>query len=111
VFLRRSRVAQRHRKHLSASSAAVTDHSINSLILAAAPPLSSSPTSATKSARNRHADAVTACRLLGDQRTWLGRGSKSEKGPKGGHDPFVFVAWSNFTSSVEGIAIRYGQLR
>ena len=50
VFLRRSRVAQRHRKQLSASSAAVTDHRINGLVLAAAPPLSSSPTSATKSA-------------------------------------------------------------
>jgi hypothetical protein len=28
--------------------------------------------------RNRHADAVAPCRLLGDQRTRLGRGSKSE---------------------------------
>src|SRR5258706_14043356 len=26
-------------------------------------------------AQNRHADAVAACLLLGDERTWLGRGS------------------------------------
>jgi hypothetical protein len=29
-------------------------------------------------AQNRHADAVAACLLLGDERTWLGRASKSE---------------------------------
>jgi hypothetical protein len=49
----------------------MTDLRINSLVLTAAPPLSS-PTSATKSARNRHADAVAPYRLFGDQRTWLG---------------------------------------
>src|SRR5258708_695189 len=32
-------------------------------------------------AQNRHADAVAACLLLGDERTWLGRGSKSENDP------------------------------
>ena len=32
-------------------------------------------TFATQSAQNRHADAVAACLLLGDERTWLGRGS------------------------------------
>jgi hypothetical protein len=32
-------------------------------------------------ARNRHAGAVVARPLLGDQRTWLGRGSKSENDP------------------------------
>jgi len=29
-------------------------------------------------ARNQHADAVATCPLLRDERTWLGRGSKSE---------------------------------
>ncbi len=33
-------------------------------------------------AENRHADAVAACLLLGDERTWLGRGSKSENDPE-----------------------------
>jgi hypothetical protein len=32
-------------------------------------------------AQNRHADAVAACLLLGDERTWPGCGSKSENGP------------------------------
>jgi hypothetical protein len=32
--------------------------------------------------RNRHADAVAARLLLRDQRTWLGRGSKSENDPE-----------------------------
>jgi hypothetical protein len=32
-------------------------------------------------AQTRHADAVAPCRLLGDQRTWLGGGSKSENDP------------------------------
>jgi len=27
-------------------------------------------------AQNRHADAVAACLLLGDERTWLGRGPR-----------------------------------
>jgi hypothetical protein len=33
-------------------------------------------------AQNRHADAVTARLLLGDKRTWPGRGSKSENEPQ-----------------------------
>jgi hypothetical protein len=32
-------------------------------------------------ARNRHVDPVAACPLLGDQRTWLGRGSRSDIDP------------------------------
>jgi hypothetical protein len=39
-------------------------------------------TFATLSAQNRHADAVAARLLLGDERTWLGRGSKSENDPE-----------------------------
>ena len=39
-------------------------------------------------ARNRHADAIAACPLLGEQRTWLCRGSKTE------FDPFeTFPQW------------------
>jgi hypothetical protein len=32
-------------------------------------------------ARNRYVDAVAECPLLKDQRTWLGRGLKSENDP------------------------------
>src|SRR6476646_9380707 len=39
-------------------------------------------TFSTVSAQTRHADAVAARLLLGDERTWLGRGSKSENDPK-----------------------------
>jgi hypothetical protein len=33
-------------------------------------------------ARNGQADALSACPLLGDERTWLGRGAKSENDPE-----------------------------
>jgi hypothetical protein len=39
-------------------------------------------TFSTVSAQNRHADAVAACLLLGDERTSLGCGSRSEFDPE-----------------------------